>query len=834
MPLNPGPQRLTLVSARQEWQEHRVAMEEKYRKERAVLDSRKNNELLALSGASLRLSEDQRKLEMDRVKLHHKRSIDGLEARRRQEARDFLRTLACPEPQNGQQQPPIEDSLVPGESREGIEAQPMVTQHVGAASAEKESKATGDPRRWELHGTTVRSIPLHSPTSNYSAGDSDTSIPKRKADGDTSPYPDRKRQRTTESAFITPVSDKPDPIKTLMYADVRKNAVDGNDWDTIIEWPEQSKQFWVLFCEEHGHHFKQMADNAAAKHLAGGLHGLPNRDRRPAIVHLGYYIPDCTETLRDSHNTEVNAKYTSGYIPRNDHKRAARVKGPPTPTSGRSQQKSNQSAASQGSSIITHPETSGIYYAKYKGQYWAVVILGWDKLPDGCRHPTLEASELIKHDPPRCYIFDGFKKIIAWKPNYVDGGKSVEKREFPVMYFDEAKNYGWVPAKDLSHFDPHRANAPKRKGYPEGSYNDARDWLAQRWGSKNWEQLSASRKGLRVKDSAGSQPKSPDTIRSGPQATQYRAPQSRDNSESSVSNPNEIISAPDRDRNSTEKDSPPKNIGDSMNIFPIEKTLEKLTANPVVSQDSLKLDIKDREKPEEKPIPIGRIPKGGRSANSTPGLASISKPAPSISMSHSSAPPIAAPSVLAAPVLEAPAAAAPIAPPALAPPVIVPPASTASAQMPTPQTPTLQTQMTTNGGAHAFAADIYEVASLERLITEGDEVRSQIIWQRGSRSEPCVKLMISADGQTAQAQGGPFNLTINPQECRQVRLKTPVGEDGLINEHGIGYVTLHPVSGEASIRMTFDRSDDEDGEMGSKRARYFTRWLWKQNPNMKS
>ncbi|KAK7963973.1 hypothetical protein PG988_010947 [Apiospora saccharicola] len=461
MPLQPKPQRLTLVSARQEWKKHCVAVEERYHKKRAILDSRKNSELSALSRVSLKLSDEERRLAMEKVKVDYKRSVDELEARRRGEDQEYLRTLAYHEPQNGQEQPPIADSPVPDASREVIEAKAMSAQRSGAVSAEMGSKATDDPCRWELHGVTVRSFPLHTPTSDLSAGDSETLNHKRKADGDSSPYP--KRQRTTETAFVTPVSVKRDPIKTLMFADVRKNAVDSNDWDTIIEWPEQSKQFWVLFCEEHGHHFKQKADNAAAKHLVGSLHGLPTRDRRPAIVQLGYYIPDCTEKLRDLHNAEVNAKYASGYIPRNDRKREAKVKGPPAPASERSQQKPYQPAASQESSIITDPKAGRIYYAKYEGQYWAVVILGWDKLPDGCRHPTLAASELIKHDPPRCYVFDGFKRILDWKPNYKDGEKSVQKREFPVMYFDEQKNYGWVPAKDLSDIDLFRANAPKKK-----------------------------------------------------------------------------------------------------------------------------------------------------------------------------------------------------------------------------------------------------------------------------------------------------------------------------------------------------------------------------------
>ncbi|KAK8062637.1 hypothetical protein PG997_014734 [Apiospora hydei] len=541
-----------------------------------------------------------------------------------------------------------------------------------------------------------------------------------------------------------------------MFADVRKNAVDRNDWDTIIEWPEQSNQFWVLFCEEHRIHFKQKADNAAAKHLAGSLHRLPTRDRRPAIVQLGYYIPDCTDQRRESHNAEVNAKYAAGYIPRNEHKREARVKDLPAPAPDRSPRKPNQPSAKSASSIITHPKTSHVYYAKYEGQHWAVVILGWDKLPEGCRHSTLAASELIKHDPPRCYNFEGYQRIIGWMSNYVDGGKSVEKREFPVMYFDEEKNYGWVPAKDLSKLDLDRANAPKRKGYPEGSYNDARDWVAQRCGYKTWEKLSAERKGLRVRDSAGPQPKPPDTIRSaGPQ---YRAPQSRDNSVSSFSNIGDVISEPEHDTNPAEKENTPK-INDSVHIFSFEETLERLSANPDAFQNSLVSDIKGRDKPRSRPV------SSARSTNSAPGMTANPAPEPAMETAQNAAPPAADRPASAAPVLAAPV---------LAPPVIIPPVSAPSPQMPTPQTPTPQAQVATIGGNQGPLVGTFEISSYERLISEGGELRSQLVWQRGSRSEPCVRLVISADRRTALVQGGPFELTINPQECLRVRLKTPL------------------------------------------------------------
>ncbi|KAK8029744.1 hypothetical protein PG993_011035 [Apiospora rasikravindrae] len=799
----------TFISARQKWKRHCEAMEEKYRKARSKLDTLKNNELSALSaGGALRMTDDQRRLAMDKVTADYAKSMAELEARRRREAQDYLRSLTYSDPQEDQQQPPTSHTRASVDPKDGGEAKAMDTQRSGAVHAE-----TG-PRRWELHGNTVRSIPLHSPSSDSSTHDQEILGSKRKADGDNNPYP--KRQRVTESAFVTPGMDTPDPIKTLMFADVRKNAVDRNDWDTIIEWPEQSKQFWVLFCEEHRIHFKQKADNAAAKHLAGSLHGLPTRDRRPALVQLGYYIPDCTDQDRESHNAEVNAKYAAGYIPRNEHKREARVKDLPAPAPDRSPQKPNQAAANSATSIITHPKTGHVYYAKYEGQHWAVVILGWDKLPEGCRHPTLAASELIKHDPPRCYHFEGYQRILGWKPNYVDGGKSVEKREFPVMYFDTDLNYGWVPAKDLSKLDLDRANAPKRKGYPEISYNQARDWVAERWGSKSWEKLSADRKGLRVRDSADPQPKPPDIIR--PAGPQYRAPQSRDNSECSFSNLGDKLSEPERGTNPAEKENTPKTNNTPMHILSFDETLERLSSNPDAFQNSLISDIKGRDKPNSHPV------SSARTANSTPGMTANPAQEPAINTARNAAPQAAARPASAAAVLAAPV---------LAPPVIIPPVSAPSPQMPTPQTPTPQTQVATIGGNQGPLAGIFEISSYERLISEGGEIRSQLIWQRGSRDQPCVRLVISADRRTAQAQGGPFELTINPLECERVRLKT-VFEDGLISEHGIGYVTLPLVSGEPAIKMTFDRSDDENGDMGHKRMRRFSRWLWEINPNMKS
>ncbi|KAK8120384.1 hypothetical protein PG999_004504 [Apiospora kogelbergensis] len=596
-----------------------------------------------------------------------------------------------------------------------------------------------------------------------------------------------------------------------MYADIRKNAVDRNEWDTIIEWPEKSKQFWVCFCEEHKTHFKQKADLAAAKHLAGKLHGYPNRDRRPAMIALGYYITDCTGELRKLHNAEVDKKYAAGYVPRNDYKREANGTGHIN-SSLRKQSQSVVTPCSQ--SPITHPKTSHIYYAKCEEQYWAVVILGWDRLPDGCRHSTLGASELIRHNPPSCYNFDGYKTIIGWKPNYGDGSKFVWKREFPVMYFDQERNYGWVPARDLSKFDLHRDNAPKERNYPEASFHDARDWVAQRYGFKTWQALSRDSKGLRPGIPTNLESNPWDTMRVGPRGDALQSNEDRERETG-------------RDTNSPEKAASTRINKSPLRLTSFEETLEQQSSHLWAPQrTSLKSDIKPQDSPKAHPITMARtlenpvIMSSTLTSNQTPG-----RPMPT---AYDPDPPAAAVCEATAPLLTAPqlAPALPVAP------VIVPPISAPSPQIPTPLAPTSHAPVAAFRGSEASPSDTYEISAYERRISEDGQVRSQLVWQRSSRSKPCVKLVISADRQTAWAQGGPFELRIDPLDCQQVRLQTPFGQDGHINEHGIGYVTLSQTSGDA-IKMTFDRSDDRDGTMGSWRARRFVRWLWEQNPKMK-
>ncbi|KAK6850460.1 hypothetical protein PG987_000094 [Apiospora arundinis] len=358
------------------------------------------------------------------------------------------------------------------------------------------------------------------------------------------------------------------------------------------------------------------------------------------------------------------------------------------------------------------------------------------------------------------------------------------------MYFDQERNYGWVPARDLSKLDLHRDNAPKERNYPEASFHDARDWVAQRYGFKTWQALSRDSKGLRPGIPTNLESNPWDTMRVGPRGDALQSNEDRERETG-------------RDTNSPEKAASTRINKSPLRLTSFEETLEQQSSHLWAPQrTSLKSDIKPQDRPKAHPITMARtlenpvIMSSTLTSNQTPG-----RPMPT---AYDPDPPAAA----------------------------YPPISAPSPQIPTPLAPISHAPVAAFRGSEASPSDTYEISAYERRISEDGQVRSQLVWQRSSRSKPCVKLVISADRQTAWAQGGPFELRIDPLDCQQVRLQTPFGQDGHINEHGIGYVTLSQTSGDA-IKMTFDRSDDRDGTMGSWRARRFARWLWEQNPKMK-
>ncbi|KAH8649052.1 hypothetical protein BX600DRAFT_109604 [Xylariales sp. PMI_506] len=289
---------------------------------------------------------------------------------------------------------------------------------------------------------------------------------------------------------LTLQPEGPTHERSLTYAQVRDNAIKHGHWDTIIEHPQDSKKWYVLFCEEHGVHFKPMALGGAAKHLHSKYHtGFDNRNRDNALKHLGYRIIDCTTALQASHNAQVEQAYMNGYKPADIKSfRSSRNKSSPT--------KSLQVNSTRNSLlIITHPQQFYLYYGEYKEKgvvrYWPVLILGWDdQRPGGLkgRLASLDTSGLLRDEAelPECYVYSNDKKrITGWAPGYEDNGSYVQMREFPVVFFDETMSTGWIPASELSELDLHRPETGP--AYPAWALHDARRFIANREGFPSWE-----------------------------------------------------------------------------------------------------------------------------------------------------------------------------------------------------------------------------------------------------------------------------------------------------------------------------------------------------------
>ena len=79
---------------------------------------------------------------------------------------------------------------------------------------------------------------------------------------------------------------------------------------------------------------------------------------------------------------------------------------------------------------------------------------------------------------PKCYASQG-KRITGWADGFEEGGESVLKRKYPIMYFDDSmdiplrgkwevpreKVYGWVTAKLLREFDFSNKECQMAPGY---------------------------------------------------------------------------------------------------------------------------------------------------------------------------------------------------------------------------------------------------------------------------------------------------------------------------------------------------------------------------------
>jgi hypothetical protein len=302
--------------------------------------------------------------------------------------------------------------------------------------------------------------------------------------------------------------------RTITYAQVRRNATEDGHWDAIVEHPERPGQWCVIFCEQHQAHFKQKPSQGACKHLDSKLHNYPNRLPNRAINELGHRIIDCTDELKTAHNEEVKLAYAYGYQPAKMNRSDKHFvwekldypleKNGPLPKSSSAKPAFANSTSAQKRPAITNPKTFYIYNGDYDEKSeetgmpvrstWPVIILGWDDQRPGRFKDlpkSLRATGLLekRSKPPNCYIYNEAKtKIVGWAPGFEDGGVRVQRRKFPVMFFDGTYSFFWIPATALSRMNLDGKSAPRLKNYSEKAFEEARSWIARRDGYKSWEE----------------------------------------------------------------------------------------------------------------------------------------------------------------------------------------------------------------------------------------------------------------------------------------------------------------------------------------------------------
>ncbi|KAK6948781.1 hypothetical protein Daesc_010552 [Daldinia eschscholtzii] len=318
------------------------------------------------------------------------------------------------------------------------------------------------------------------------------------------------------------------PARTITFDEVYQNG-NAKHKDTIIEWPNGSKKWYILKCEKHEARFTKNAVQGAARHLNGLSHGFPDRNRDTAVKTLGYLVVDCNEKLAKLNNKAADEAYASGYKPplaktkeqsrkrdriqkRTDKKRIESspskwiVKLGPESTPKKSEVRDRQisdtptSRRTSSQKLITNPKTFKIYHGRWKSnsgtednnEIYPVMILGWDSQDgSGLKNTTLDATGLLNKGsfPPNCYVYES-NKIVGWARGYEDGGAKVDSRKFPVMFFDEFQTVAWLPARCLTKFPLYNRTPPPELDHP---FNAARRWIAEREGFSTWEEREQAR-----------------------------------------------------------------------------------------------------------------------------------------------------------------------------------------------------------------------------------------------------------------------------------------------------------------------------------------------------
>lgn len=318
----------------------------------------------------------------------------------------------------------------------------------------------------------------------------------------------------TSSSRSDQTTDAP---KNIDFDDVYQ---DGNAKHRIIEHPKGSGRWFILQCQRHGMQFGRKPLVAAVRHIYGKLHGLA-AESSVAVAELGTQVLHCDADKAERNNKAFREALDSGY--------KVRPSGLPRVTGATPR---NDTASEQPASLldtsshntprkqkqfqgIADPETGKLYLGRWstssasKPAWYAVLVLPLGSFETVGIPGSINDTGLLDGHIPVCYR-SGPKRILGWKEGFEDGGSEVNRRKFPVLWFQDdqplalrrgkfqvpsSSSFSWVSASQLRPFGEYGPDSSPVTGYDVASrFAEELDTLERR--QKSSKEVSTTPRGI--------------------------------------------------------------------------------------------------------------------------------------------------------------------------------------------------------------------------------------------------------------------------------------------------------------------------------------------------
>lgn len=272
----------------------------------------------------------------------------------------------------------------------------------------------------------------------------------------------------------------------------------------IFEHKAGSGNWYIVRCDEHKVHFGYGNPlHGAAKHVHSPQHGNLEKKHDLALQVCGHRVTGCNAELAELNNRAFErAVKEEGYVPFNmnlltKEGRRRLHDGAEILVQGEGHAKKRPAKLNINSDEANNVQDCRFYQGLWSPtkKWYALVVL--PILPDGSLkdvglpQTTLQETELMAN-VPKCYRVDrNSLQIKEWQHAYKLGGSKVNKREYPVMFFDGAVKYslGWLPAYKLKPLD--LDNPPN--DVDRRCLNTARTWFAVKMMHReDWDEYKKS------------------------------------------------------------------------------------------------------------------------------------------------------------------------------------------------------------------------------------------------------------------------------------------------------------------------------------------------------